>query len=572
MYRHGLEKINLNNPIEGKIPMITEYFVKFYGEQYRDIITNRIKNTSFIFVNPAVDTNFSAQLKEYFDNKKSELISSYLNEIKIDLDKKQFDKLSYSEMLHYLKKFDIGFPIPENSFKPYMTSLLKLDKNFSDEALKEILADKKARLKIERKLQNNYSIFKRKYKAKFDYLDSEYLIISEKYIKNSNNFTQNHENNRLELIKSHVLSNFAIDRNSPDFDLIANEYNELLKNNTPTEKFVEVLNKYTDKKFSSLDNLLADEKYFSIFYDVKLLAKLGGLTENHLAEITENNPTYVQLMQEIEKNNLSPVNLLKNLRTFLFVPNHTIAYVDYTYRLDKPNEKYNICVLPSIFSLDLETLIHEINHVVQCAVLKNSDYEVIFKTGLYISHFDKKSKFTIGSENYYLLNEVINDYTALKISKQMEQDGIHLGLHEYRKPYYTNAFPLLSEYLEEELPKLKKCLLSTNPKVFNKMIDTKELNEMATLIATTLRLTDKPDLFEEIEEKIGKNANLYDHLDYEHLNWSEDALKLLDCYKDTKIITRKVQESNKRNKVESKSKSSFSSLLNIIKDEDENLL
>ena len=43
MLKHGLEGVNLNNPIEDKLPQIIEYFVKFYGEKYRE----RIKGNDF---------------------------------------------------------------------------------------------------------------------------------------------------------------------------------------------------------------------------------------------------------------------------------------------------------------------------------------------------------------------------------------------------------------------------------------------------------------------------------------------------------------------------------------------
>ena len=50
MLKHGLEGVNLNNPIENKLPTAIEYFVKVYGEKYRERITTRLNDTIFVFV------------------------------------------------------------------------------------------------------------------------------------------------------------------------------------------------------------------------------------------------------------------------------------------------------------------------------------------------------------------------------------------------------------------------------------------------------------------------------------------------------------------------------------------
>ena len=49
MIKHGIENINLNNPLENKLPKIIDYFVKFYGEKYRERITTRLNNATYIF-------------------------------------------------------------------------------------------------------------------------------------------------------------------------------------------------------------------------------------------------------------------------------------------------------------------------------------------------------------------------------------------------------------------------------------------------------------------------------------------------------------------------------------------
>ena len=45
-----VEGVNIFNPIEGKLDKIIDYFVKFYGEKYRERITQRLTHSTFLFL------------------------------------------------------------------------------------------------------------------------------------------------------------------------------------------------------------------------------------------------------------------------------------------------------------------------------------------------------------------------------------------------------------------------------------------------------------------------------------------------------------------------------------------
>ena len=42
MIKHGLEKINIENPIDKSLPMLIDYFVNFYGEIGRASCRERV--------------------------------------------------------------------------------------------------------------------------------------------------------------------------------------------------------------------------------------------------------------------------------------------------------------------------------------------------------------------------------------------------------------------------------------------------------------------------------------------------------------------------------------------------
>ena len=49
MIKFKVDGVEVFNPLKGKLNSLIEYFVKFYGEEYRERITNRLTNTAYIF-------------------------------------------------------------------------------------------------------------------------------------------------------------------------------------------------------------------------------------------------------------------------------------------------------------------------------------------------------------------------------------------------------------------------------------------------------------------------------------------------------------------------------------------
>ena len=88
------DKFNFGNPIKGKLPLIIDAFVKFYGEEHRSEITQKINDTIFLFL-PSGDSNeVLLQLDIYFkklQNNLKEQMFSRLN--------KPFDKFLLNDFI-----------------------------------------------------------------------------------------------------------------------------------------------------------------------------------------------------------------------------------------------------------------------------------------------------------------------------------------------------------------------------------------------------------------------------------------------------------------------------------------
>ena len=65
MIKHGYENINIDNPLEGKLEKLIDYFVEFYGEENRKLIEERIHNTQFAFIDHSVELGID-DIKKHF--------------------------------------------------------------------------------------------------------------------------------------------------------------------------------------------------------------------------------------------------------------------------------------------------------------------------------------------------------------------------------------------------------------------------------------------------------------------------------------------------------------------------
>ena len=80
--KRPLEDINIYTPIEHKLPQIIEYFVMFYGEKYRSIITKRLSSAIFIYADKPEFKTYNI-IKDYFYTVKNNLAKEMLAKFKV---------------------------------------------------------------------------------------------------------------------------------------------------------------------------------------------------------------------------------------------------------------------------------------------------------------------------------------------------------------------------------------------------------------------------------------------------------------------------------------------------------
>lgn len=90
-------KLNLINPLDGKLPLITEYFVKFYGEDKRERITNKLKNATFVFI-PNFKIDVYLEAEKYFYNLKNQIQNNVVESTGFPYEKKLVSNLDLTKL------------------------------------------------------------------------------------------------------------------------------------------------------------------------------------------------------------------------------------------------------------------------------------------------------------------------------------------------------------------------------------------------------------------------------------------------------------------------------------------
>ena len=82
-----IDGVNVFNPLEGKLDDIIECFVEFYGERHRESITQKIKDTKFLFLPVNGFKSLKSQIESHYNSKLKELDMEILSKYTSDLDK-----------------------------------------------------------------------------------------------------------------------------------------------------------------------------------------------------------------------------------------------------------------------------------------------------------------------------------------------------------------------------------------------------------------------------------------------------------------------------------------------------
>lgn len=569
--KHGLEGVDLYNPIKDKLPQIIEYFVKFYGEEYRKEITEKLSNTIFVFTDRVYENQFTP-IEEYFYLNKRKLIDDFQKALKNKFGMDMvFAVDNLEDCMIRLSKFkdEINYKNILLAHDFFLHVKGKKFKLVSPQKMEECLADEKKSAELYCILNGIHDLYYNKYKDDFEYLDNEYKRLQRfndedftLFLKKiDRRFYQKSEN----LILSQLFTKLSIPVNDENINRLAfyvpmiidylevegqdlPDYSESLFNNIFRE--IASLGQIPQKTAGKVDN--SDD--YAIRYVRKTLDKIKKqvilFRDEEFFGILSARAGIFDNINDIYANFVLGPDCVNAIQEFMLARHpmqggFNVATVAY----DKPKLTRSICVNYSYLSLDDESVIHEMNH----AILSNASFDGKYffnKTGLReqkaLVSKNRSGKSVYSSfEKYGAIDETINEYLSQKVVGLMRQDNFKIGYHRDVEVLYRGAFPLLQDFLEENLDTLIKCCASKKAKDLNLIFGEGNFDELADITTECFKLLKDKKAFTIISKDLQNNMfegeSFYDLIHVQGIEWHKETDSYLDCYRRAEVVMGKIE-------------------------------
>ena len=527
-----MEKLTFNgvdifNPIADKMDKIIDYFVMFYGEKYRARIEEKLKtNTTYIFMPKLAIHNW----KSTYRNNMMDLIF----EEEDILVKKIQEKLNINI-----------FSISNRPFKPHEIETAK-NKWINGEKLTK--TQKEIINRFVKSCTNNNTVSKSRVISKID----KYLQLYREVVKPKKDLLINQqaeiisnlqvlipdvkkidaliEDKKINEITSYFLKIIAKFKRPSNIDEVA-RYGGIFMELLGQESLPLITTSKQKKEYVSLFKFLginygdnyADyyknkDKFEHLIFDKQLKEKLEKIQEEKEYLLTSKNEFFCNALQVIEGLNIKYPQNKKDILEALydFVYEHGTEAFTISYIEEGTNEIKQICICRDYISVATDTIIHEMNHLLEEDFLYETEELFCTKSGFDILPFPKfKDYDEIDLSVYYkdeitrkyeLLNEIINDFFANSIFEYMEHDNFVLGLGENYCSYYRDAFPVFGKLICDNKEKIIDARLSRNMAEITKYITKEEFDKLAEIANELLSDDDFMDTALDEIEKLGINV------------------------------------------------------------------
>lgn len=571
MLSYIVDGVDVFNPIEGKLDRLIEYFVDFYGEENREKIASRLKNTTYFFIGEIgakVEHTTINDLEAYFDRKKSKVAESLFKELGVESLENvscfKMGKEPFIDLAKIVKDFKNGDTAKYVKKEGKLLNLFiflnfcnLLDENGEfDEYIEKgvkTFNDKETYAKIANLIIKANNLWNEKYKK-------EYLSISREESKakdffealeaNAKKIADHYNDLIIDLITNYFINvkNFTEEElNKLDEDKLleyVDTFCDILEKN---EKFItnyDINKRIKLFKFLGFDHgndyneYLKDEKLKEILIDGKITEPYYRLIDNAFSEHSMFNIFYNDVIDRLNKDGIDEdeKNLYIPIYRYVMELSNDAAWA-YLFNKVKTDKIRYICACTNYFSLSTQVLIHEQNHIVSWGKFFKDKKIVNEKLGV-------MGKLLIDSPRL-LLNEVITDYFALKIYEKCKKDNFEVGAIGYKPSGYSKMFMLLKGFIEENMQTLKECFISDEPN----MIIEKFGKNNVKLLTTALNNFNKLE-WEEVDEaikEIKKRKDLTTPL-------SQNAEIVLNAFNNVRKVRQNLKQNNAIKTEDKKSK------------------
>jgi len=482
------ELIGIN--IYEKIPQIIEYYIKFYGEEYRELITERITNANIRFYSSP------EELGSYIAKKKREIVESLAVEY--------IKKIGYEPTPELIRKTLNSSSSLEDSpieeiYRMFNEEQSLFEKGKSEYFFNSLLTQ----LKIEKNSKEEQELIEKIQKNKefFELLKLKELALKQIYEPLSKQFEEINKLKERITFEAQIklLKEFEFLLDDHDRKIINSDeeinlnvlhckeilFGKQLKYKSAIEYFSKEDEEILESGNSYVKNSIMENriKYFNSI-GIKLGNDYELYEQNEECQKkkpsfelvktiqTKREKTYKEIIEECilrsdEYNSILKANSSLNLGDIeIFNPTvaregNTYVSTNFTYQ----DNEAKICpILYFCYSKNSDysdvLFNHELNHIVELMLIGITDENKInVKSGFEnivseIGKFEQvkslKEKKRRGTE---LFNEVINQMIAEDITKMMHEDGFHMFSNERNAQIYgitntTIAHPIIRPFYE----------------------------------------------------------------------------------------------------------------------------
>lgn len=568
MDRIEIDGIDILNPIEGKMDKIIDAFVKFYGEEYRPRIEEKLNGAMIYFV--AENKGYASidySIKHYFDGKiRKEVHNAFWKEVEGEDASERIDKnflivepKTLNTMITRLKEGGIPF---------YLDSYLEIlgydipkvkDYNERQKMLREMLRDETFREKLIQRLEKSQSIWDEKYKDKYEALEKEKngkLLQVQPLIESRDKIDIEYTNEMGEFFEDNIaqyvdgfekLSAYEKKRLVGIFSDFLSD--KKFVTDYDKKRYVDLFNRF-GIFHDSYDEYLDDERLNYILND-DIYKKYHDIVLSLTKKRFFSNPFVSQILGDLQsEGEVYGINgFAKSIYNYIFNNSFVGAFVDDLKIGDKIR---TICLLPHGLELDDKTMFHEFNHIVEDENIELygrlynvsgfDGYEI--GEGSPVLDGDKIFRSSRGESRsrrrYEQLNEVINDYFSIKITEIFHSENEVIGKGGKFVSSYSRAFPLLKDFIEENQDLLIKSRLTGNHLNFANFLGQENFNRLADCVTEFLSFNDieRSHIYESIIDKtdIEKIAELKNYEKFD-CDWDEKEKIIVDSFKTVKEIS-----------------------------------
>lgn len=589
---------NVFNPIEGRMNEIIEDFVKFYGEEYRQRITDRLNNTTCIFTSRSTNS-----ISSTYDN-----VNQYYKD-KI----KYVDKLLFSRIPNYTPKQDNSMQFFNNYNDAYMVKrdlstgmfnvftydkiidmigMFNLDNpadslvNYSHKALSEWLKNNENK---ERVLQCATTIVK-EYELNFAKLYKAINIEQRnalEQLKEYNDIIEKEKDVGDKEIKQTLIKylqkNKKIEKevSSNELENLADTFYSLLQKDSSefvnAKQFANFEQKMYTKLFNYLgfnfDNMIeyqTNKKLIAAIFNKSLINQVQKIYKESAINSCKANPYIQDALKTIKNLNIKGGNISITAVLLDFAYNNalqgavTLQYID-----SITNELKFICIFPDSVTVSDVVIFHELNHVVEsdALLLKNNMY--IGKTGfetMKIKFLNKDFNFNqlkastkqVARENREseLFSEAINDYFAIQINGLAKLDRAK-KYYSFGKNYsssYSICHDLLHDFIEKYKDKLIECRMSKNYDSFKNHIGPTYFSALCTLVNYFINYTQLYDnefinalleISQTVKIPLGSTMLNYKKYINKDILWSPATQNVISCFRQFDYVLNSIDKYTK---------------------------